>query len=77
MRRVVLEHAGRLGLTVFEGWVPIDALATADEAFLTSSVMGMLPVGRLLGRDLPAPGPVTQRLWSSVLPWLDSGGNSP
>ncbi|HZW29572.1 MAG TPA: aminotransferase class IV [Isosphaeraceae bacterium] len=77
MRRVVLEHAGRLGLTVFEGWVPIDALATADEAFLTSSVMGMLPVGRLLGRDLPAPGPVTQRLWSSVLPWLESGGNSP
>jgi len=77
MRRVVLDHAGHLGLAVCEGRVPIDSLATADEAFLTSSVAGMLPVGRLLGRDLPAPGPVTQRLWSSILPWLESGGTSP
>jgi branched-subunit amino acid aminotransferase/4-amino-4-deoxychorismate lyase len=76
MRRVVLDHAARLGLAVFEGRVPIASLATADEAFLTSSVAGILPVCRLSSRDLPAPGPVTQRLWSDILPWLESGGSS-
>jgi branched-subunit amino acid aminotransferase/4-amino-4-deoxychorismate lyase len=76
MRRVVLDHAERLGLAVFEGRVSLESLANADEAFLTNSVAGMLPVCRLLGRDLPAPGPVAQRLWSVILPWLESGGTS-
>ena len=77
MRRVVLDQAERLGLTIFEGRVPMESLATADEAFLTNSVAGMLPVCWLFSRELPAPGPVTQRLWSSILPWLEAGGTSP
>jgi branched-subunit amino acid aminotransferase/4-amino-4-deoxychorismate lyase len=74
MRRVVLDHAERLGLEIVEGLVPLESLETADEAFLTNSVQGMLPISRLFDRDLPAPGPVTERLWSEILPWLESGG---
>ena len=50
---------------------------TADEAFLTSSLRGMLPIARLLDRELPAPGPMTRRLWAEILPWLESGGTIP
>jgi branched-subunit amino acid aminotransferase/4-amino-4-deoxychorismate lyase len=76
MRQVVLNHAKRLGLPIVEGRVPLESLGTADEAFLTNSVQGMLPVSRLFDRDLPAPGPVTARLWEEILPWLESGGTT-
>ena len=76
MRRVVLEHAPRLGLAVVEGPVTMNSLSTADEAFLTNSVRGMLPVSRLFDLVLPAPGPVTQRLWGAILPSLESGGTT-
>jgi branched-subunit amino acid aminotransferase/4-amino-4-deoxychorismate lyase len=73
MRRVVLDHAVRAGVEVLERRVGIDELAVADEAFLTNSGQGMLPICRLLDRELPAPGPVTHRLWSDVRRWLQSG----
>jgi branched-subunit amino acid aminotransferase/4-amino-4-deoxychorismate lyase len=76
MRRVVLDHAERLGLEIVEGLVPLESLETADEAFLTSSVQGMIPIARLFDRDLPTPGSVTERLWSEILPWLESGGTT-
>jgi branched-subunit amino acid aminotransferase/4-amino-4-deoxychorismate lyase len=77
MRRVVLERATGLGLAVVEGPLTREELADADEAFLTNSVQGMLPIARLFDRDLPAPGPVTVRLRSDLLPWLESGGPPP
>jgi branched-subunit amino acid aminotransferase/4-amino-4-deoxychorismate lyase len=46
-----------------EGWLtPVD-LALADEAFLCSSVAGVLPVSRFDGRPIGsgAPGPWTLR----------------
>jgi branched-subunit amino acid aminotransferase/4-amino-4-deoxychorismate lyase len=73
MRRVVLDHAARTGVEVQERPLAIDELEFAEEAFLTSSGQGMLPIHRLLDRDLSAPGPVTQRLWSNVRRWLESG----
>jgi branched-subunit amino acid aminotransferase/4-amino-4-deoxychorismate lyase len=76
MRRVVIERARQGGVDVIEGPVPLDAIGTADEAFLTNSVRGMLPVSRLLHAGLPAPGPVTQRLWDRILAWLNSGGTT-
>jgi branched-subunit amino acid aminotransferase/4-amino-4-deoxychorismate lyase len=76
MRRVVLERAERLGLAIVEGRVPFESLERVDEAFLTNSVQGMLPISRLFDRDLPAPGPLTARLWSEILPWLESGGTT-
>jgi branched-chain amino acid aminotransferase len=76
MRRVVIEHARRLGIEVIEEPVPLSAIDSADEAFLTNSVRGMLPVVRLLHAELPAPGPVTHQLWGLILPWLNSGGTT-
>ena len=41
----------------------IDDLKTADEAFITSTAGGIMPVGRIDGEALRAgPGPVTTRL---------------
>jgi branched-chain amino acid aminotransferase/4-amino-4-deoxychorismate lyase len=76
MRRVVIEQAELCGIRVMEGSVPLDAIASAGEAFLTNSVRGMLPVVRLVSADLPEAGPVTQRLWDRILRWLNSGGTT-
>jgi branched-chain amino acid aminotransferase len=46
-------------LDVDEAPVPMAALAGADEVFLTSSTRDVHPVGRLDGRRLEAPGPLT------------------
>ena len=78
MRRVVLDHAARLRDRGHRGArCRSTSIGSADEAFLTNSVRGMLPVARLLHADLPAPGPVTRRLWDEILPWLESGGIAP
>jgi branched-subunit amino acid aminotransferase/4-amino-4-deoxychorismate lyase len=74
MRGLVLEHAPRLGVEVEEGLIPLERITQATEAFLTNSVRGMLPVARLLDAELPAPGPVTRLVWTSLLRWLESGG---
>jgi branched-subunit amino acid aminotransferase/4-amino-4-deoxychorismate lyase len=76
MRRVVLDQAARMGLNVVEGPLPLDQIARADEAFLTNSVRGMLPIARLLDADLPAPGRVATHLWKDIVSWLESGGTA-
>jgi branched-chain amino acid aminotransferase len=73
MRGAVLERARHMGIAVDEEPSPIGRVRTADEAFLTNSLRGILPVARLLDRDLPAPGPITLQLWRDLLPWLESG----
>ena len=72
MRSVVLERAttGALDLGVSEAPLSIDRIRNADEAFLTSSLRGILPIARLLDRVFPTPGPITGRLWNEILPWL-------
>jgi branched-chain amino acid aminotransferase len=76
MRAVVLARARHLGLEAVECLLPLDRIRTADEAFLTSSLRGMLPITRLLDRELPSPGPVTRQLWRDVSNWLEAGGKS-
>lgn len=62
-RALVLELCAGIGVRAEERPLPIGALARADEAFLTSTVREVQPVGRVDGRALPvAPGPVTGRL---------------
>lgn len=73
MRRLVIEHARSVGIEVVEGPVDLVAIGRADEAFLTNSVRGMLPVARLLSAEFPAPGPATRRLWEKILARLNSG----
>jgi branched-chain amino acid aminotransferase len=76
MRAVVLARARQIGLEAVECPLPLDRIRTADEAFLTSSLRGMLPIARLLSRDLPSPGPVTRQLWNDLSIWLEAGGKS-
>ena len=62
-RSWLLGWAERVGLRPTEGWLTPRDLAAADEAFLSSSVAGILPVTRFDGRDIGTgrPGPWTRR----------------
>lgn len=62
-RALVLEQAGDLGLDAGEDDLPLSAVATADEAFLTSSTREVQAISAVDGVALPAaPGPVTTQL---------------
>ncbi len=62
-RALVLELARQAGVPVEETDLPMAALASADEMFLTSTTREVQPVSHLGERPLPvAPGPFTQRL---------------
>ena len=63
-REVVIELAKREGLTIHEAPVPLDALLTADEAFLTGSLKEIMPLIAVDGSTIGmgSPGPVTQHL---------------
>jgi branched-chain amino acid aminotransferase len=60
-RTWLLGWAGEVGLAAVEGWLTTADLATADEAFLCSSVAGVLPVTRFEDRPIGegVPGPWT------------------
>ena len=62
-RTWLLGWAARAGLNPVEGWLTPDDLAAAEEAFLCSSVAGVLPVTRYDGNPIGsgAPGPWTLR----------------
>ncbi len=61
------------GLVVDQGAIETEVdfalLDRASEAFLTNSVRGIIPIGRLFGRDLPAPGPIAGSLASDLDVW--------
>lgn len=63
-RRKALELCARDGITAREERLLPGDLHAADEAFLTSSVRGVLPVTRVDGRPVGAgtPGAITRRL---------------
>jgi branched-chain amino acid aminotransferase len=62
-RSWILGWAASAGLRTSEAWLTSRDLAEADEAFLSSSVAGILPVTRFEGREIGAgsPGPWTLR----------------
>jgi branched-chain amino acid aminotransferase len=62
-RTWILTWAAGAGLRPVEGWLVTADLAAADEAFLCSSVAGILPVTRLDGAPIGSelPGPWTMR----------------
>jgi branched-chain amino acid aminotransferase len=62
-RTWLLGWAERVGLRPVEAWLTPRDLAAADEAFVSSSVAGILPVTRFDGRDIGTgrPGPWTRR----------------
>ena len=62
-RSWLLRWATGVGLRPVEAWLLPDALASADEAFVCSSVAGVLPVTRFDGAPIGdgQPGPFTRR----------------
>ncbi len=62
-RSWILGWGARVGLRSVEGWLTTHDLAGADEAFLCSSVAGILPVTRFAGVPIGSgvPGPWTIR----------------
>jgi branched-chain amino acid aminotransferase len=75
MRGLVIERARLLGLDVVEEWLPLDRIETADEAFLTNSVRGIVPLERVMDFGFPAPGRVTLEIWKNIREWLESRGS--
>jgi branched-chain amino acid aminotransferase len=59
----ILRWAEAVGLSPHDGWLTTRDLAEADEAFLSSSVAGILPVTRFDGEPIGSgrPGPWTLR----------------
>jgi branched-subunit amino acid aminotransferase/4-amino-4-deoxychorismate lyase len=74
MRRVVMEQAGKAGLDFKEISLQVERIKSADEAFLTNSVRGVVPIAQLMGVELRAAGVITRELWEHVLTWLEAGG---
>ena len=65
-REMVLELALQLGTRTLEQNITLDELLQAQEAFLTSSLMEIMPLIEVDGKPLGSgvPGPVTQKLMS-------------
>lgn len=63
-RRTVLELAAEQGLRAVVGPTPVEAVASADEIFLTSTAGGIMPVTTLDSARVGdgTPGPLTRRL---------------
>lgn len=62
-RALILELAERLAIQAEEVTLPMTAVATADEAFISSSTRELQPISAVDGNPLPvAPGPVTTLL---------------
>lgn len=76
-RATVLRLADELGLVCREARFTVQEAEAADEAFLTSSVRGVLPVTRLNDRPIGQglPGPQTQRLLAAYAACLARGGD--
>ena len=60
-RGLVIESCLAQGLRIEEADLPWEQSDEIEEAFLTSSLRGVQPVSQWLGRNLPSPGPLTQR----------------
>jgi branched-chain amino acid aminotransferase len=72
-RRLVLEVCRREGMPVTESSTLLpQALRSADEVFLTSSLRGVIPVTRLDGSVVGdgRPGPVTKRIMTAYETWV-------
>lgn len=71
-RQLLLELAPSVGIEIREVDLPVNALAQADEAFLSSSTRGAQPIAKVDGTALAAaPGPVTQKLAGAYADLLD------
>ena len=68
----VVQLAGEEGIPFARRPLPLAELEQWDEAFLTSTRRGILPINRIGERELGRPGPVTRRLMAAYRAWEDS-----
>lgn len=63
-RRLIIECAGKNGVSVDQRSLDASAIFTADEAFLTNSSMGVVPVVQCDGKTIGTrkPGPVSRKM---------------
>jgi branched-chain amino acid aminotransferase len=73
-RTWLLAHAERLGLVAAEVDLQPAELLAADEAFLSGSVAGIVPLVALDGRPIGSgrPGPRTRALRAAREDWIDA-----
>jgi branched-chain amino acid aminotransferase group I len=66
-REVVLELATLAGIPTHEGAISTGELLSADEAFLTNSMLEIMPVSQVNGKTIGSgePGPTTSRLMAA------------
>lgn len=74
-RRTVFELAAQEGIECAEGFLTTADLYTADEAFLSSTAGGVMPVVEIDGRSLGdgRPGPVTARIKAAYWRMREAG----
>jgi 4-amino-4-deoxychorismate lyase len=65
-RRKIIDLAKQLDVPMVIVDAPWTALATAAEAFVCNSLIGIWPLREIDGRALPAPGPLTHRLAAAL-----------
>lgn len=71
-RQILLLLCPEVGIDVEEADLPIEALAAADEAFLSSATRGAQPIARVDGTALPAaPGPLTEKLVAAYADFVE------
>ncbi len=72
-RHFLLKILAETGIPHAETTLVRDDLYTADEAFISSSIRLVAPVGRLDDYPLPeCPGPVTRKLWDALIALMRS-----
>ncbi len=66
-REAVLELVHALGIEAVEGEIPLADLFQAEEAFLTNSLIEVMPLSEVDGKPIGSgrPGPVTRRLMAA------------
>ena len=72
MRAEVISFARRQGISVHETAISRTDVETAAEVWLTNSLIGIRPTGRLAGRVLPADRPMLDRFsvaWQQAYGW--------
>lgn len=74
-RGVLFECAERIGVAAEECALSVDGLAAADEVFVSSTTIDILPVTRVNDKPIGAgrPGPITEKLYATFLDGLRSG----
>lgn len=73
-RAVVLEIAGRLGISCVEEAIAESELSRLDEAFLVGTTTDVMPIVRIDDRSVGdgTPGPITRRLVTEFRAYLDA-----